>query len=300
MHPRKRPSIARALTRIHPITQYLQTRMAVPSPTLGEVVSAIDNAIRLHYATHTAPPNLTAILASSSRLLSYKLTRADVARVCHHSPVYTITERSDGELCIDMASVSDRGEVAKSTTALLGSTPDDVGLAQFVRRSKTPTSLPTKVGKHYLLLTLSNRPDKFTFKQRSESDVTAKLGLLLLERIKLKETKRKLELATPSPTPEEAMTPVYAAKVYDILFCQLDGKITTYELERLVTTCRQLILVPLATDDIKGAIKYVADRLPQVSWVERHINDENVTVVRVVGPLNRHHDLAKIASNPLA
>lgn len=272
--------------------------MAVPSPTLGDVVSALDNAIRLHYATHTAPPNLSAILGSGSRLLSYKLTRADVARVCHHCPVYTITERSDGELCIDMRSVAERDVVAKSPTPLLGSTPADVGLAQFVTRAKTPTSLPTKVGKHYVLLSLSNRPDKFTFKQRNHTDATAKLGLLLLERIKLKETRRKLELASPSPTPEAAMTSVYAAKVYDILFCQFDGKITTYDLERLVATCRQLILVPLADDDIKLAIKFIAERLPQVTWVERPLDNKTVTVVRIVGPLNRLHDLATLASPP--
>lgn len=262
------------------------------APTIGETTTAIDNAIAFHYVSHTAPPLIDVILTTASLLLKYKLVTEDVARLCHHAPLYEIKTRSDLEITIDISPGIDRSTFTVSSHSLIGLSPLDLGLAQFVSKSPQKSgkiTKPASPSKANQLRLLTNHQDRFTFKQRDEISEKQKLGLLLLERIRLKEKLRKEEVVSTVGS-----VATHATKIYDIFFAMYSGKLAGYELEKLVTTCRQLIATPISSDDIEKALRYLVERLVQFEWVERRVDGTDKIVIRVVGKLNRGSDLQKL------
>ncbi|CAN3354529.1 hypothetical protein DICA3_B03620 [Diutina catenulata] len=266
-------------------------------PSLHEIALTLDNSIQLHYATHSATPLLSKILQTSSSLLSCRITNDDVAILCELGPFYTLTTRSDHEIVIDVNSYESRTNDLAAKTGKLPRNCSDItkGLLPYIKnRASTKATSPSKVAKRsQLLRSLSNSKDKFTFKERSESEETAKTGLSILERIRLKEQRKKSSETENDEDPRTLSILEKSGKVYDIIYnqCGPKSKVATFDLKKLTATCQNSIDYPLSDKEVHTMLRHIVDCLQQFTWVEADNSKDPQVVIRVVGTLNRGHDL---------
>lgn len=144
-------------------------------------------------------------------------------------------------------------------------------------KSPSPRRSPSKISK-----SLKNDASKFAFKVKDENVETAKSGLSLLERIKLKEklNNEKNLLQTPEMRRDQFLASKLKP-IYNILY-QMNSEtkpsqFKSFPLSIVKATIKDSLDYPIHEDEIHDCLKLMSRKLPKVEIVTR----SNLSVVKL-------------------
>lgn len=290
--------------------------------------TAIDNALMLHYSTHSTDGLLVKILDKAAVMAEMRTKVSDVETILGIDPtIYTIYKHGDSywqydkiyvRFPQDLKGLMSLKRKSRLITALNNWISNNettkiaplLSIGDAIKRHEESVSVsspslnsgklssnpdsPSKITKPspQKKLTLSNNNSKFRFIQRDEMVQAQKSGgLLLLERIKLKEKLLKEKVVE---TPEEKRDKFLLGKaptVYDIIYHIQDNQ-KSINMSKLVQTTQDSLTYPLQKDEIEQVARIVAKKVPGLTLIKR----EDIEVIRV-DKLDRQADLRALTEN---
>lgn len=201
--------------------------------------------------------------------------------IIHHNHLTTIPIPCIDDIILDHRSVANSGGDSDNSNWQNGS------------NSTSPSSKLTRLKVSKAKPTLKNDSSKFMFKPKDEKTQQSNHnGLSLLERIKLKEARTKLEAEIE--TPEIKRNKYLESKlpqIYNIL-AQINGenndKMKSYPLKKLTQLIKDSLNYPIHNEEIHDCLKIIQSKLSQQALVVTTRKD--LSVVKVY-KLDRTNDL---------